>query len=241
MPDSAEPENEPTAPRLRIDRRRFLKAAGAFAAGVVGLLTFGLLARRAGTPQGPVASGTAGPEQLLSSFPVRSAERTPRTSLEDWVVTVDGLVEKPLRLDREAWSRLARRDEVVDFHCVEGWSVDAVSWGGVPLATVLDATQPRPEAVAATFHAAGGVYTDDLTLAEARDPQVLLADTIGGEPLPAEHGGPVRLVVPSQLGYKSVKWVERIELVSERTPGYWEQNGYPAEAPVPESVRRQTE
>jgi len=61
---------------------------------------------------------------------------------------------------------------------------------------------------------------------------VLLADTLDGAPLPDDHGGALRLVVPAQMGYKSVKWVTRIELVDRLAKGYWEQRGYPVEAPI---------
>ena len=72
-----------------------------------------------------------------------------------------------------------------------------------------------------------------LALAEARAPETLLADSLDAAPLPAAHGGPLRLVVPSQLGYKNVKWVVRLEVTATRAQGYWERNGdYPSEAPV---------
>ncbi len=105
-------------------------------------------------------------------------------------------------------------------------------WGGVRLAEVLGRARPLPAAAFVTVHAAGGRYVDSLTLAESLDASVLLADTIDGRPLPNVHGGPVRLVVPSQLGYKNVKWVTHLEVTSARAIGYWEQRGYPIEAPV---------
>ena len=61
----------------------------------------------------------------------------------------------------------------------------------------------------------------------------MLADTLDEQPLPDAHGGPLRLVVPKQLGYKSVKWVVRLEVTDHEVTGYWEQNGYPMDAPVP--------
>ena len=65
----------------------------------------------------------------------------------------------------------------------------------------------------------------------------MLADSLNGAPLPPKHGGPLRLVVPKQLGYKSVKWVERIELSDKIKTGYWESNGYPEDAPVTSRAR----
>jgi DMSO/TMAO reductase YedYZ molybdopterin-dependent catalytic subunit len=89
-----------------------------------------------------------------------------------------------------------------------------------------------PAAKYAVFYAYGDVYLSSVPLELVRDSQTLLADTIGGAPLPAKHGGPLRLVVPRQLGYKSVKWVERIELTDKVRTGYWESRGYPEDAPV---------
>jgi len=239
--------DEPNAPgetpvrhsRLRYSRRRFLKMAGGFAAGLAALVSFGYWARGQGSPQGTVASGSGTPDvdKLLADWPVNAVEEIPRVRPEEWVFEVDGLVESPVSVDWEAWQKLTRTDETVDFNCVEGWTVDSVAWGGVQLASVIELARPLPQANVVRFYAAGGKYDDDLTLEQARDPAVMLADTVEGRPLPPEHGGPVRLVVPAQLGYKSVKWVVRIELDDERRKGYWERYGYSVEAPIPEAQR----
>jgi DMSO/TMAO reductase YedYZ molybdopterin-dependent catalytic subunit len=161
-----------------------------------------------------------------------NVEPVPAVAPADWVLEVGGMVDNPLRLDHAAWRALPRANETKDFHCVEGWSVSGVRWGGVALGTVLAKAGVKAGAKAVVFHAHGGTYSDDLALKEARDPSVLLADTLDEAPLPADHGGPLRLVVPTQLGYKNVKWVQRIEVTDHRMRGYWEQRGYPAEAPV---------
>ena len=98
---------------------------------------------------------------------------------------------------------------------------------------LLSLAKPQTGGQFVTFRAYGGTYADSLTLAEAQAPETLLADSLDGEPLPAAHGGPLRLVIPSQLGYKNVKWVVRLEVTAQRGQGYWESHGdYPAEAPV---------
>ena len=221
----ADPDERHEAPtRLRFTRRRLLIGAGA--AGVLAVLGVELAGRRSEVPLGPLST-------VVSGFPVRSVEDDqPAIPLSRWTVAVDGLVERPLRLDAAAWAALPRTDETRDFHCVEGWSVDAVRWSGVKLADVLRLARPRPGGAFVTFHALGGKYVDSLTVAEATDPAVLLADTLDGRPLPSQHGGPVRLVVPAQLGYKNVKWVVRVEVADERPQGYWERYGYPVEAPI---------
>lgn len=234
--DTASGTTETHPSRVRYSRRRFLKMAGGLAAGLAAMLSFGYWARGKGAPQGSVDSGGGGAQdtdRFLAAFPVRSVEEVSRVRPEQWVIEVDGLVAAPLSIDFDAWQKLPRLQQTVDFHCVEGWSVDKVGWDGVPLSALLDQAQPLPQASVVRFHAEGGTYQDDLTLEQARDPAVVLADTVEGHPLPPEHGGPVRLIVPSQLGYKSVKWVARIELDDERRKGYWEEYGYPVEAPIP--------
>jgi len=132
----------------------------------------------------------------------------------------------------EAWKALPRFEETADFHCVEGWSVDALRWGGVTLATIPTRAKVRPDGTYVVFHAYTDEYLDSLPIGLANDPQTVPADTLDGQPLPAQHGGPLRLVVPKQLGYKSVKWVTRIEVTAKPVTGYWEQRGYPQYAPV---------
>ena len=224
---SRQPARDEQVPRhVRVDRRRFLIGAGA-AGGALVLLAAGLRSWRNGLPLGSLST-------IMSAFPVRSAEDDqPVVSLSDLALSVDGLVAHPVTLDAAAWAELPRGAETRDFHCVEGWSVGKVRWAGVRLVDVLRGAGPLPTARFVTFYASGGTYSDSLTLAESLDPEVMLADTLDGAPLPHEHGGPVRLVVPSQLGYKSVKWVTRVELTDVREIGYWEHYGYAIEAPVP--------
>ena len=210
----------------RHDRRRFIKG-GALIAGLVGLFA---VVRAAGV-RGPTGGGT-GAFDLLTSFPVRSIEDEPETSPAEWVVEVDGLVERPLRIVHTDWMRLPRFEQTVDFNCVEGWSVPDVAWGGVTPAALLDEAGVRPEASHVVFHAAGGEYVDSLPMELVRHPQTVLADTMDGEPLERKHGGPLRLVVPVQLAYKSVKWVTRLEVTDRPVTGYWEKRGYPMDAPV---------
>lgn len=211
---------------VRFTRRWFLVIAGAAIAGVVGLLE--VVRRIAGGGEGV----TSAMNDMFGPFPVRSVETVPDVPPQDWVVEVGGLVQTPLRVDRAAWSALARREETVDFHCVEGWSVGDVRWGGVSPAVLLDQAGLRPEGRYVAFHAYGGEYVDSLPLELVEHPQTLLADALDGEPLAPKHGGPLRLVVPQQLGYKSVKWVTRLEVTDAPVRGYWEERGYPMDAPV---------
>lgn len=215
--------------RVRYSRRRFLAIAGAVVAAFAGLAE--LLRRLFG---GEGLGGAV--DDMFGPFPVRSVEDVPDVPADEWVLEVDGLVEEPVRLDRTVWATLTRFQETVDFNCVEGWTVDDVRWGGVAPAQVLARVRPRPSARYAVFHAYGGEYSSSLPLDLVRHEQSLLADTLDGQPLPPKHGGPLRLVVPVQLGYKSVKWVSRIELTDRPVRGYWEERGYPQDAPVTGSL-----
>ncbi len=221
---------EPAHGSVRYTRRRVLILGGAFAAGVAaviaGLKAFG---GSAADKVGGAITDQFGP------FPVRSVEPVPDVPPEKWVVKVDGLVDTPLTIGRAEWASLQRMNETVDFHCVEGWGVDDVRWGGVAPSALLDRAGVKPEAKYAVVYAYGGIYLSTLPLDLIRDAESMLVDSLSGAPLPPKHGGPLRLVVPKQLGYKSVKWVERIELSDKIKTGYWERNGYPEDAPAPGS------
>jgi hypothetical protein len=230
--EPAEPAAEPKpqaqaspSSGTRYTRRWFLVIGGAFVAAIIGVYELFL---RGGSGGGAGKSIS----NLFADFPLNNVEDVPHKSWDQWSIKVDGLVDTPMTIDGAAWRALPRYEETVDFNCVEGWSVANVKWGGVTPATVLDKAGVKPEGTFVVFHAYTGVYADSLPMELARDPQTVLADTLDGQPLPADHGGPVRLAVPKQLGYKSVKWVTRIEVTDRPVDGYWEQRGYPANAPV---------
>ena len=150
-----------------------------------------------------------------------------RTDFDGWRLQVGGLVARRLSLSLEDLRRLPRQEQVTKHTCIQGWTAVA-SWAGVPLREVLDRCGPAPEAryvllwamddktetAAAGEHGRGFFYeTIDLTL--ARHPQTILAYEMNGEPLPFEHGAPLRLRVESELGFKMVKWIRAIELIDD--------------------------
>jgi DMSO/TMAO reductase YedYZ molybdopterin-dependent catalytic subunit len=150
-----------------------------------------------------------------------------------WRLDVGGLVGVPLTLTYDELRALPATHETRDFHCVTGWSVEDVRWTGVRVADLLERVQPRAGAKALRFVSSELPYVDSLTVEQATLPDVLLAYEMDGKPLSREHGAPVRLVMPRMYGYKSVKWVSRIELVRAAEPGFWEQRGYEADAWLP--------
>jgi DMSO/TMAO reductase YedYZ molybdopterin-dependent catalytic subunit len=148
---------------------------------------------------------------------------------------VEGEVERPRSYTLAELGRLPRAEQVSDFHCVTGWSVEDVRWAGVRIGDLLADVRPRSAAGFLRFVSDEVPYDDWLTLEQSLLPDVLLATEMDGQPLPRPHGAPVRLVVPRMYGYKSVKWVTRVEVRSDLQPGYWEQRGYDADAWIGDS------
>jgi DMSO/TMAO reductase YedYZ molybdopterin-dependent catalytic subunit len=159
--------------------------------------------------------------------------------LASWMLTVDGMVEQVLTLSFADLLGLERQDQVTDFHCVEGWSVLDVPWNGFHIDRLIERARPTNEATHVSFYSFGDVYTESLPLSVAREPRTLLAYGIDAKALPLTHGFPLRLVVPRMLSYKSAKWLKRIEFTNTAIVGYWEQSGYPDDAPVPASRLRE--
>lgn len=163
----------------------------------------------------------------------------PYRSDADYRLVVDGLVDRPLELTLADLQVRPATRLVRAFQCVTGWRVPAVHWEGVLLSRLLDEAGVQSQARALRFKSFDGVYTESLTLAEARRGDVIVAYSMGGRPLSRDHGGPVRLYVAPMYGYKSIKWLSRIEVVDRVEPGYWETEGnYDVEAWVGRSNGR---
>lgn len=143
-----------------------------------------------------------------------------------WRLSIEGLVERPLQLGYDDLLALPRADQMSDFHCVTGWSVESVRWSGVRFDDLLAVARPLPSARALAFVSTEKPYVDGLTLEQAFLPEVMLAYEMDGEPLTRPHGAPARVVIPQMYGYKNVKWVERIIVLDREVDGYWEVRGY---------------
>lgn len=154
--------------------------------------------------------------------------------LESWRLTVDGLVESPQVYSFADLVALNRTDTLVDLHCVEGWSVYDIPWNGVHLSEIFRQVKVLESATHVAFHTITGKYNGSLPISVALEPTTLLAYGIGGNTLPLAHGFPVRAVIPRLFGYKSAKYIERIELIDHRELNFWEKGGYDYTAEVPE-------
>jgi DMSO/TMAO reductase YedYZ molybdopterin-dependent catalytic subunit len=151
---------------------------------------------------------------------------------EPWRVSVGGLVASPRTWTLDEIRAMQRVELVVDIHCVTRWSKPGAHFSGVPLGRLLDECRPLPEARFLSFVARSQRnHSTSLPLEYALRSGALVALEYEGEPLEEEHGGPVRLVVPGRYFYKSLKWLERVEVVAEDRLGYWEKEaGYHNEA-----------
>jgi DMSO/TMAO reductase YedYZ molybdopterin-dependent catalytic subunit len=150
-------------------------------------------------------------------------ERQPRHDDLPWQVNVNGCVRRPARLLLEDLRGMPQVERVVDIHCVTRWSKLGVRFEGVPLRELMRRVEPTPEARFVSFVARSErAHSTSLPLEDLLELDALVALSGEHRPLPSEHGGPVRLVVPGRYFYKSIKWLERIELLAEDRLGHWE-------------------
>jgi DMSO/TMAO reductase YedYZ molybdopterin-dependent catalytic subunit len=164
-------------------------------------------------------------QHLTTGFPVLHYGQVARVDLEKWRFRVFGEVRQPLELTLEDLKRLPVTDLVADIHCVTTWSKFDTRWRGVRFSEIHKLVAPAAGVTYGLAHAEQG-YTTGLPLAAWLDDDVLIAWEYDGEPLTAEHGGPVRMVVPKRYFYKSAKWVTGMEYLSRPQLGFWERNGY---------------
>lgn len=162
-------------------------------------------------------------QSLTDRFPVvGELAPAPGLSGETCRIEITGWVATPLSLSLTELQAIPQAERTADIHCVTGWSRRAITMRGWPLAAILAMAGVQPEARFVRFVAhSARAHDTSLPLALA------LADTwlvtaIDGEPLSAEHGGPLRTVTPGRYFYKSLKWLAKIELLAVDQPGYWE-------------------
>jgi DMSO/TMAO reductase YedYZ molybdopterin-dependent catalytic subunit len=164
-------------------------------------------------------------QHLTRDWPTLDLGLTPNVTRERWRLDVYGAVEHPIFWDLAAFTAQPQAKFISDIHCVTTWSRYDNQWEGLATRDLLHACQPRDEAHHVVLHSADG-YTTNLTLEDFAAEDALLAHSWSGAPLEAEHGGPVRLVVPHLYFWKSAKWLQSIEFLKQDAPGYWEVRGY---------------
>ena len=154
-------------------------------------------------------------------FPVLTAGPTPRIDLADWRLKLEGLVARPREWTWEEVQALPAASFEGDIHCVTRWSKLGTSFAGVSVDTLLEAAEPLPEASHVVAFCYGG-YTTNLPLDDLKGGKAWVVWEHEGAPLPAEHGGPARLLVPHLYLWKSAKWLAGLRLLDHDAPGFWE-------------------
>jgi DMSO/TMAO reductase YedYZ molybdopterin-dependent catalytic subunit len=179
------------------------------------------------------------PDFRQNGFDAPSSSDYQRWSQDGWRgfrLFVTGLVERPRSYDLPTLrNKFTRYSQITRHDCVEGWSVIG-KWTGVKLGDLLADCVPMAQARYVVFRCldddgTGTRYYESLNLQQAAHPQVLLAYGLNDRPIPVKNGAPLRLKVPTQLGYKSAKYVQHIELVAGLggdygKGGYWEDQNY---------------
>ena len=227
-----------------LDRRGFLAAAGAGAAGA--MLPGAALARLEAVPSAYSIDAPPTAHEHVTGYnnfyefgvdkgdPARHAHTL---TTAPWSVKIDGLVGRPGDYALEdILAPVTLEERVYRLRCVEGWSM-VIPWIGFPLADLLDRVEPAPSAKYVAFEtlvrpeemrAQRGLfqpldwpYVEGLRLDEALHPLTILATGLYGEELPNQNGAPLRLVVPWKYGFKSIKSIVRISLVADEPPTTW--------------------
>jgi DMSO/TMAO reductase YedYZ molybdopterin-dependent catalytic subunit len=201
---------------------------------------------------------------FVKHFPVRTVEEadfdfdpvlgqvlTQGQAPHPYRLVVDGLVEAPVELPYQQLRAWPQVEQVSDFHCVEGWSVADVKWSGFRFSEIMKQVAVKPEAKYVVFHSLGQTgskpdgqdhYLESFPLERLLNPQaeILMVLDMDQQPLPLEHGAPLRVISPYDLAYKSIKFVTRVEFTAKAKPGWWTLANpiYPIDAPVPETRLR---
>ncbi|MDA1334902.1 MAG: sulfite oxidase-like oxidoreductase [bacterium] len=143
----------------------------------------------------------------------------------DWKVDVKGLVENKETLSIDDLKNMGGDARTLDFHCVTRWSRYDLPWAGVEFNKIAERAKVAKNATHVIFHSYDD-YTTNVPLDELTDERVLLVYELEGKDIPPEHGGPVRMIIPSLYGWKSAKFVIGIEFLDHDQPGFWEIRGY---------------
>ncbi|MBV8257402.1 MAG: sulfite oxidase-like oxidoreductase [Actinobacteria bacterium] len=163
-------------------------------------------------------------QYLTEKWPVLHAGDVPDIDVATWTLHIWGEVEEEVTLDYEQLKALPATEVVTDIHCVTRWSRFDASFKGVRWRELAKLCRPKPSARFEIAHAPG--FTANAPLSAIEDESALIVYEADGEPLTADHGGPVRLVIPSKYFWKSTKWLTGIELSAVDKPGFWERYGY---------------
>lgn len=163
-------------------------------------------------------------QSVTERFPVLTYGPTPRLEASDVTLTISGLAT-PHTFSWDDLMALPQTTMTKDFHCVTRWSKLDVTWTGILTKDLMAVLEVEDTATHIMFHCYGG-YTTNLAMADFLAEGCMLAHTLENDPIPAEHGGPLRAIIPHLYAWKSAKWLSSIEFMNQNNPGFWEKNGY---------------
>lgn len=183
----------------------------------------------------PHAADAKEVERLLDNedregFNVRFIMPIKPVNPEKWILQIGGLCEHPGQFTLGSIKKLTKDTQVSRMTCVEGWSGKA-KWGGFFPQTLFNTVKPKKEAKYLYFYSADNYY-EYISLEDLLKPRVIFAYEMDNKPLPDIHGGPLRLLIPSRYGYKSVKTIMKLDFVEKEGTGYWSQFGYPRDGTI---------
>ena len=236
-----------------MDRRGFMRRMGGVALGLgFGVSVFDGIYQRAAGESGK--GETADHDRLMKGtvdfmgfrakeitpndeFYITSySPKVPRIDGEKFRLRIEGLVENPYQLSLPELQSMQDKREYITLQCignpVGGTAIGNALWEGVTLKKIMERARPKPGILKAAFFAEEG-YTDSIPYDLALSPDVFLAHRMNGVPPPAEHGYPLRVIVPGIFGMKNVKWLSKIELTNHDFKGYWEKQGWSDSAVIP--------
>jgi|SRR5437868_345918 len=176
-------------------------------------------------PAGPAKDRIPPGQHLVTDFPVLSAGPTPRIDLGTWEFSIEGELRQPVSWSWDEFRALPAQEFVVDISCVTTWTKLDTRWRGVSVDVLLEHVELAPNARFVTALCYGG-YTTNLPLPDVLNGQAFVAYDYDGRPLPPDHGGPARLVVPHLYLWKSAKWVRGLRIMADERQGFWESLGY---------------
>ncbi|MBM3876313.1 MAG: sulfite oxidase-like oxidoreductase [Verrucomicrobia bacterium] len=164
-------------------------------------------------------------QRQVHNFPVLDLGIHPDVPPDKWELKIHGHVENPVTLSWQDFMALPQFTDVSDFHCVTTWSQFDMEFSGVAFFTLADLVRPKPDATHVFFKGYDG-YSTNNPLDACLDDDVLVAHSWNGKPIPVEHGGPARVILPKRYAWKGAKFVSEIEFLDEDKPGFWEVRGY---------------
>jgi len=185
-------------------------------------------ARKMAGKEGPAmrSAGRLPPGQRqVYNFPVLDLGVQPEIPLDQWELKIHGQVENPVTLNWGQFLALPQFKDVSDFHCVTTWSQFDMEWEGVAFFTIAELVKPKPQAMHVFFKSYDG-YSTNNPLAACLDDDVLIAHKWNGKPIPVEHGGPARVIIPKRYAWKGAKFIREISFLDQDILGFWEVRGY---------------